>query len=102
MKEVLQKVASFIKEHFHAQKVILFGSYASGNPTEDSDIDLFVIMNTTMRFPKQAAAIRIEIDKHFAITKPMDIIVRTPEFVNNRYKEGDFYIKDILEKGMEL
>lgn len=102
MREMLNDIANFIKDKFHAHKVILFGSHAYGTPSEDSDIDLFVIMNTTMRFPKQAAAIRIEIDKHFAITKPMDIIVRTPEFVNKRYKEGDFYIKDILEKGTEL
>jgi predicted nucleotidyltransferase len=99
---MLNEIANFINDKFHAKKVILFGSYAYGTPTEDSDIDLFVIMNTSMRLPKQAAAIRIELDKYFKIKKPMDIIVRTPEFVNERYKEGDFYIKDILEKGIEL
>jgi predicted nucleotidyltransferase len=102
MREVLQKVASFIKEHFHAQKVILFGSYAYGKPDKDSDIDLFVIMNTNMRFPKQAAVIRMALDENFDLKKPMDIIVRTPEFVEERYRGGDFFIKDILEKGIEL
>jgi len=102
MNVMLNEIANFIKDKFHAKKVILFGSYAYGTPTEDSDIELFVIMNTSMRLPKQAAAIRIELDKYFNIKKPMDIIVRTPEFVNERYKEGDFYIKDILEKGIEL
>jgi len=100
--ELLRRVADFIKEHFHAQKVILFGSYAYGKPDKDSDIDLLVIMNTNMRFPKQAAVIRMAIAKNFDFKKPMDIIVRTPEFIEERYKERDFFIKDILEKGIEL
>ena len=102
MREVLQRIASFMKEKFHAQKVILFGSYAYGEADKDSDIDLFVIMNTNMRFPKQAAAIRMAIDENFTLKIPMDIIVRTPEFVAERYKEGDFFIRDILDKGIEL
>ena len=37
-----------IKSHFNPEKIILFGSYAYGHPTVDSDIDLMVVMDTKM------------------------------------------------------
>jgi len=98
----LINIADFIKKEFKAQKVILFGSYAYGKPTVDSDIDLFVIMDTKERFPKVSASIRIAIHNSFSLKKPMDIIVRTPDFVEDGIKEGDFFIRDIMEKGIEL
>ncbi|MCR4420892.1 MAG: nucleotidyltransferase domain-containing protein [Exilispira sp.] len=102
MEKILYDIANFIKEKFCVKKVILFGSYAYGKTQEDSDIDLFIIMDTDLRFPKQAAIIRTAISENFNLKKPMDIIVRTPKFVEERYKEGDFFVKDILEKGREL
>jgi predicted nucleotidyltransferase len=42
----IQKIVQQIVEHFHPQQVILFGSYAHGAPTEDSDVDLLVVMET--------------------------------------------------------
>ncbi|HOF13139.1 MAG TPA: nucleotidyltransferase domain-containing protein [Spirochaetota bacterium] len=98
----LKEISHFIKEKFLAQKVILFGSYAYGNPTPDSDIDFFVIMDTDKRFPEEAANIRIGIDEEFHIAKPIDILVRTPGYVQKRLGMGDFFMKDIIEKGIEL
>lgn len=43
--KVAQIYASAIKENYHYIKVILFGSYAKGNYTEDSDIDIAVVFN---------------------------------------------------------
>ncbi|HIE15105.1 TPA: nucleotidyltransferase domain-containing protein [Candidatus Bathyarchaeota archaeon] len=37
-----------MKTQFQPQKIILFGSYAWGKPTEDSDIDLFLIMESNL------------------------------------------------------
>jgi len=37
-----------IVETLHPEKIILFGSYARGNPTSDSDVDLLVIMETDL------------------------------------------------------
>lgn len=99
--ESLKKIASFIKESFGAQKVILFGSYAYGNPNSDSDIDLLVIMNTKERFSKQAVKIRVAIDEMLP-EKSIDIIVRSPEYINQRVDNNDFFIKEILTKGIYL
>jgi predicted nucleotidyltransferase len=45
--EVIEKVVAYkhlLAEHFDLDKVILFGSYARGNPREDSDIDVAIIV----------------------------------------------------------
>lgn len=100
--EHIKLIANKIKEIFKPTKIILFGSYAYGQPIERSDIDFFIIMNTNKRFPKQAAEIRLYLDETTGVGFPMDIIVRTPEFVEERLREGDFFIKTLLEKGIEL
>lgn len=101
IKNTLQEIASFIKQKFGAEKVILFGSYAYGNPTQDSDIDLLVIMETREEFSKEATRIRIAIDEMLP-DKPMDILVRTPDFITERINKNDFFIKEILTKGIHL
>jgi predicted nucleotidyltransferase len=39
-------VVEQLVQRFKPEKVILFGSYAYGQPTVDSDIDLLVVMDT--------------------------------------------------------
>lgn len=50
---LLADITQRIVETCHPEKVILFGSYAYGTPHENSDIDLFVIMD-----PSDAAVLR--------------------------------------------
>ena len=38
MRDIEDVVAQMV-EHFHPRKVVLFGSYAYGTPTPDSDVD---------------------------------------------------------------
>ena len=44
--EQIKEITKKIVEGYKPQKIILFGSYVSGRPTEDSDIDLLVIKDT--------------------------------------------------------
>lgn len=64
-----------IKRIFHPQRIILFGSYAYGRPTEDSDIDLLVIAEGKDRPIEKAISIRQRLSAPF----PLDLIVRTPQ-----------------------
>ena len=48
--EIVNKIAS----GYQPDKIILFGSYASGTPNEDSDLDLFVIKDTDLPRPQRA------------------------------------------------
>jgi predicted nucleotidyltransferase len=97
-KDQILDYAQRIGERFMPEKVILFGSYASGNADKNSDVDLFVIMNFSGRAPQQAYEIRKAIPKSF----PLDLIVRRPQEVEQRLEMGDLFIRDILSKGKIL
>jgi predicted nucleotidyltransferase len=43
--KIAQNYAGALKDNFDLVKVILFGSYARGNYTDDSDIDIAVVLN---------------------------------------------------------
>lgn len=95
----IQEVAERIAEKFGPEKIILFGSFAWGNPTEDSDVDLFIVKKTD----SSTRDISREISGFiFPRPFPLDIIVYKPEQVERRKKTGDFFMQDILSKGKIL
>jgi len=94
----IRKIARQIGKQFKPQKVYLFGSYAYGKPTPDSDVDLLVLMPTNLSNVEQAIEIRKFIDVSFAT----DLLVRTPEQLTQRLKIGDDFIRDIVTKGIVL
>ncbi len=94
----IRQVCDQIVRLFKPQKVVLFGSYASGKPTEDSDVDLLVVMPFRGKGFRKAAKIRARIDADF----PLDLIVRSPREVERRLGWGDFFLRDITERGEAL
>lgn len=96
--EKIQEVAKKIAKEFKPEKIILFGSYAWGEPTPDSDVDLFIIKET-----ENTRVTAREIDGSiFPRPFPIDLIVYKPEQVKKRQEIGDFFIKNILLKGKVL
>lgn len=87
-----------IVQRFQPQRIILFGSYADGAPTSDSDVDLLVIMPTNLLPAYQAAEILNHVNPAFAI----DLLVRTPEEVQQRLAWNDSFMQNIVEKGRML
>src|SRR5689334_8980609 len=85
-------------EKYEPEKVIIFGSYAWGNATEDSDVDLLVVMPCDMPSSRKAAEIRSALRPGF----PLDLLVRSPEQVTERISLNDFFVRDIVEKGNVL
>jgi predicted nucleotidyltransferase len=97
--EWLQEVARRITETFNPERIILFGSYASGKPTPDSDVDLLIVMEDGERPAQRSARVaRVLLDVPF----PIDILVRTPEELQHRLHIGDYFIQEILEQGQVL
>jgi predicted nucleotidyltransferase len=94
----IKKLATEIGKKFKPQKVILFGSWASGKPTGDSDVDLMVIMDAPDGTLRQAATISKGLDHIF----PLYIIVKSPKEILWRTKEGDSFIFDVMTKGKVL
>jgi uncharacterized protein len=96
--EGIRNVTRQIVQQFHPQKVILFGSYAYGQPTKDSDADLLVVMDTDESPLHMAAEIAAAIEHPF----PLDIVVRTPvEFASAVHRRGVF-ATEVATKGITL
>ena len=91
-------VVTQIVERFHPQQVVLFGSYAYGTPTPDSDVDLLVVMETPLPNVEQAVEIRQAVDFPF----PVDLLVRTPHHIAERVALGDVFLREVLAKGVAL
>ncbi|OGR90617.1 MAG: hypothetical protein A2992_00175 [Elusimicrobia bacterium RIFCSPLOWO2_01_FULL_59_12] len=94
----IQQIASQIAHQFHPQAIFLFGSYAYGKPTPDSDVDLLVAMDTSLRNVDQAVKIRRAIDFPF----PVDLLVRTPMEIQKRLAMGDAFIQEVTQRGKVL
>ena len=81
---------------FAPLQVILFGSYAYGTPTEDSDVDLLVVMPIPKsEFHNKVVEIRQRIPDRFS----MDLLVRSPEEIAYRVSYNDWFLREITEKG---
>ncbi len=96
--EVIHELARRIAEQFSPEKIILFGSYAYGSPRPESDVDLLVIMNTTLKESEQ----RLQIRSYLNILFGMDLLVYTPEALAQRLDWGDSFLKEIIDKGVVL
>ena len=97
----IETYAEDVARQFRPLKIVLFGSYAYGNPTEDSDVDLMVVM------PKDPSGVRnrdkaIAIDSAIPATFPLDLLVRNPEDIAWRLEEGDCFLQDVFSKGRVL
>ena len=96
----IRAVVRKIVQEFNPERVILFGSYAYGKPTLDSDVDLLVVMKSDER--PAARATRVIHALHGIKTFPMDVLVRTPEEVQHRLAIGDFFFNEIVSMGSVL
>jgi uncharacterized protein len=94
----IQAFSQQIVEKFQPERIILFGSYAYGQPSEDSDVDLLVILPFEDLPVYKAIEIRRQIRPPF----PLDLMARTPEQIQQRLDMGDFFIRDIIQKGRIL
>lgn len=97
--ETIDGVIDAIGVSFCPDKILLFGSYANGHPTPDSDLDLMVIMETDRPRNKRSTPIRL-------LFKPMpcsmDILVVTPEEVSYWNGTVNHIITEVFKTGKIL
>lgn len=95
----LEAAVGRIVEGLQPEKIVLFGSYAYGTPTPDSDVDLLVIMDTRAPRPERYLAVSgLLWPRPF----PVDILVKTPAEVERALESGDFFLREILTRGRVL
>ena len=98
-RQEIQATCNDIVREFAPLQVILFGSYAYGAPTEDSDVDLLVVMDIPKsEFLNKAIEIRQRISYRFGL----DLLVRSPEEIAYRVSYNDWFLREITERGEVL
>ena len=97
--EAIQAVADRIAEKFQPDKIILFGSYAYGDPKPWSDVDLLIVMDTPEGNLAQMLAISRALSPH---PFGLEIIVHSLPVLNERVAAGDFFLKEIVRRGRVL
>ena len=96
-----QEIQAYTEElvaKFKPEKVVLFGSYARDSASDDSDVDLLVIMPHSGKASRQALVIRQSIRKRF----PLVLVVQSPDEAERRAQAGDPFILNALANGRVL
>jgi predicted nucleotidyltransferase len=78
------------------EKVILFGSYAKGTPTINSDLDVFVIKQTDVPMANRADDLKPMLANALL---PVDVHIYTPEEVEEYGKEQFSFVSSVLKSG---
>ena len=94
----LQELCERIVQEFHPERIILFRSYAYGNPTPNSDVDLLVVLSFHGKSFRKSLEILNRTNPSFLI----DLLARHPEEITRRYQEGDPLIRETLDYGKVL
>jgi predicted nucleotidyltransferase len=94
----IQKFVADVAREFLPDKVILFGSYATGYANAESDVDLLVVM------PKDGSGVRVAADiiRRLKPTLPVELVVRSSRQVRERLAMNDFFLREIITTGKEL
>ena len=96
---LLREIAQKVVRAFRPKNIILFGSYAYGKPTADSDLDLLIVMESRDRPAERVRKISDLFDPR---PLPMDFIVLTPDEIQHRLSGFDPFLEEVLEKGQSL
>jgi len=96
--KTIKNFALRVAKQFNPEKIILFGSYAYGKPSKDSDVDLLVVLDHQGSAIKKASDIRLALPADV----PVDVIVRTPKRIQERLAINDYFMREIIERGKVL
>lgn len=98
IQSAIREITRRVVAGYAPERIILFGSYAYGEPDDDSDIDLLIIKDTEEHFIDRLARVRrAAAGAHRLI--PFEPIVLTPEELDRRLRIGDQFFGEIVERG---
>jgi len=94
----IAELSKQIVREFQPEKIILFGSYAYGQPRPDSDVDLLVVLPFEGKGFRKSLEILNRVSPEFSV----ELLARRPEDTARRYAEGDPLIREALDHGKVL
>ncbi len=95
----IPEITRRIVETSHPEKIILFGSYARGNFSADSDLDLLVIVSGIKRLRRESLRVRRALR---GLIAPVDIIIATPEQIKRLGTTNGLVYQSALSEGRVL
>ena len=95
LEQNLGRILDALKTHYQPDQVIVFGSLASGNVTETSDLDLLIVKNTNKRFFDRIREVVKICDYDIGV----DFLVYTPKELTEAARSNPFVRDEILGKG---
>ncbi len=97
LKQAVRRIVSAFPQ---VRQIVLFGSYAYGKPTKDSDLDVLVVMPTRKRWSDRVRSLQSLFPER---SFPMDFVVRTPGEVRERLTSYFCpFTREVIEKGKVL
>ncbi|MCX7668720.1 MAG: nucleotidyltransferase domain-containing protein [Anaerolineae bacterium] len=75
------------------RRAILFGSYAAGRRDLLTDLDILIIMDSSLDFVARTA----EMYRALSVPVDVDLLVYTPEEIERRRHQG--FLRRVLEEG---
>lgn len=101
-KTIIKKLKEFknkLKKEFQVNKIIFFGSRASGKPYEDSDIDLIIVSKDFK--DKKFRYRSIGFYNYWNLDYPVDFLCYTPEEFN-KLKNQITIVREAVKEGIEI
>lgn len=97
--EQIDEVKRRIVENIKPEKIILFGSYAEGNPKKASDLDLLIVKDSNLPRYKRGKEVR----KYLRGLKiAVDLVVYTKDEIQKWSNVKTAFITTVMEKGKVL
>ena len=101
VRKAIGDIVGAISKGYKPKKIILFGSYAYGEPAEASDIDLLIIKNTDKRpIDRWVEVKRLLRDRNRMLA--VAPLVYTEKEIAERLALRDFFVEEILDRGKVL
>ncbi len=104
--EIKNRIVGALKS-LDLEKLVLFGSYANGNPTDESDIDLYVVTKDDF-IPanwREKNEIYLKISREIRNIRsdvPIDLIVHTKQMNEKFFELDSSFSKEIIKNGISL
>lgn len=110
--KVIADIVAVIQERMQPEKIILFGSHATGRWVEDryvengityeyiSDYDILIVSRVDE--PRTEADISSFVDNRFSLDTYINIIVHDIDYVNRKLSDGHYFFSDIKKEGILL
>jgi len=98
LKAELERIVGVLERRVRPEKVILFGSLASGRLRPESDIDLLIVQDSQETIFERVKRLESILERRYAA----DLIVLTPKEVQTLLDSDNRYLKDIFSRGKVL